>query len=291
MNNNPLVSIIIPLYNKELTISTTIETILKQTYKQFELIIVDDGSTDRSILKVKEFNDPRIKYFQKDNGGVSSARNSGISFANGEFVFLLDADDVIVKDAIERLVQLYKDFPTENVYVCNFNVMQNSEIIRDQVCTSKLRGVVTNPFKSIWSEEVFLRTGNTLIRKACLDKAGLFDERISFFEDLDFVLKLLRRNNVVYDPSIIFTYNMDSNELSSSPIKNENSWSSYAIFKGKSKYERKIIGITTFNIAFRCFKNKDYDYLKQLLIKHKKYLHIIIFAKFSKLIERKVLRF
>ena len=87
-------SIIIPLYNKELSVWATVESVLKQTYPYFELIIVNDGSTDRSLEIARQFTDNRITIIDVPNGGVSNARNIGISIANFEYITFLDADDL-----------------------------------------------------------------------------------------------------------------------------------------------------------------------------------------------------
>ena len=94
-NEMSKISVIIPLYNKESAIENTVSSVLKQTYKNFELIISDDGSTDNSssIIKRMALDDKRIKYFYKSNGGVSSARNYGLSKAVGDWVVFIDADD------------------------------------------------------------------------------------------------------------------------------------------------------------------------------------------------------
>ena len=86
-------SVVIPLYNKELSIINTIQSVLDQTFQNFEIVVVNDGSTDRSVEMVEQFNDPRIRIINKSNGGVSSARNRGIQEAKYELVAFLDADD------------------------------------------------------------------------------------------------------------------------------------------------------------------------------------------------------
>ena len=87
-------SVIIPLYNKEKSVSSTLQSVLNQTFKKFEVIVVDDGSTDGSYDVVKQFKDERIRLIQKENGGVSSARNRGIQETKYDHVAFLDADDV-----------------------------------------------------------------------------------------------------------------------------------------------------------------------------------------------------
>lgn len=102
---NKLISIIVPIYNVENYLQECLESILKQTYKNFEVLLVDDGSTDNSanICKLYVEKDKRFKYFFKENGGLSSARNFGISNSKGEFLSFVDSDDIISNDFLETL--------------------------------------------------------------------------------------------------------------------------------------------------------------------------------------------
>src|SRR5947207_15233453 len=88
-----LVSVIIPSYNRANILGETLDSVLAQSYTEFEAIVVDDGSTDRTPDVVAEYTDPRVRYFYKPNGGLSSARNFGLQLANGEFIAFLDSDD------------------------------------------------------------------------------------------------------------------------------------------------------------------------------------------------------
>lgn len=97
-----MVSVVIPLYNKRQSIANTLQSVLSQTYSCFEIVVVDDGSTDDSAEIVRQFRDERIRLIQKENGGVCSARNLGIRESKGEFVALLDADDTLVPDCLEE---------------------------------------------------------------------------------------------------------------------------------------------------------------------------------------------
>ena len=93
MNGRILFSIIIPLYNKEKTVKRTLQSILTQSYRDFEVVVVDDGSKDKSYEVVKSIADNRVKLFSKTNGGVSSARNFGLQKAQGKWTMFFDADD------------------------------------------------------------------------------------------------------------------------------------------------------------------------------------------------------
>ena len=101
------VSIIVPIYNQEEFLNRCIDSVLNQTYKNIELILIDDGSTDASFEICKEYavDNEKVKVFMKKNGGVSSSRNLGLRKATGEFIFFLDADDAIEKNVIENLVK------------------------------------------------------------------------------------------------------------------------------------------------------------------------------------------
>lgn len=109
------ISIIIPIYNVAEYLDTTVNSSLNQTYKDIEIILVDDGSTDCSGLLCDEFKkkDDRIKVIHKENGGLSSARNAGVGRANGNYVLFLDGDDYLRNDAVERLVEVLKDYPSD----------------------------------------------------------------------------------------------------------------------------------------------------------------------------------
>lgn len=101
----PLVSIIIPTFNREKTIFKTISSCLMQTYKNLEILIIDDGSNDNTKFKIDQIKDKRVKYFYKENGGVSSARNFGIEKASGIFISLLDSDDYYFPNKIELAIK------------------------------------------------------------------------------------------------------------------------------------------------------------------------------------------
>ena len=105
---NPLVSVIIPIYNVEKYINKTINSVINQTYKNLEIILVNDGATDNSLEICKKYNeiDSRIMIIEKENGGLSSARNAGLDVAKGEYISLIDGDDFIESHFIEYLLSL-----------------------------------------------------------------------------------------------------------------------------------------------------------------------------------------
>lgn len=104
----PLVTVIVPIYNNEKYIDTCLEAVVHQSYENLQIILVDDGSTDQTYEMCRVYEDSRILLLQKENGGASSARNMGLNYAEGEYVYFADSDDYLEKHAIEKLVQTAK---------------------------------------------------------------------------------------------------------------------------------------------------------------------------------------
>ena len=125
---NDLVSVIVPIYNKENLISRCIESLIRQKYINIEIILVDDGSTDKSLAICQKYEkkDTRIKTYHKDNGGISSARNYGIAKARGEWISFVDADDYVENDYIKLLIQNCNDV---DLVVCNCYMLTNNKKI------------------------------------------------------------------------------------------------------------------------------------------------------------------
>ena len=105
MPEKPLVSVIIPTYNRAHTLGRSIGSVLRQTYRNFELVVVDDGSTDETKAFVEELGDPRIKYFYKPNAGATAARNYGVARASGTWVMYLDSDDELLPECIDTMLE------------------------------------------------------------------------------------------------------------------------------------------------------------------------------------------
>ena len=116
-----MISVIIPLYNKEKCIRKTIDSILNQKgFSDFEIVVVDDGSTDESCRIVETISDNRVVLYHKKNGGVSSARNYGALLAKGNWITFLDADDLFYPDALSIFQNLISRYPDDELFVANF---------------------------------------------------------------------------------------------------------------------------------------------------------------------------
>ena len=201
-----MISVVIPLYNKAQSFPYTLCSVLNQTYNDFEVVVVDDGSTDGSADCVKQYEDSRIRLIRQENKGVSSARNTGIREAKGEYVCFLDADDAWAPDYLSTLVALISDYPDKGLYCLGFKERYKTDE-EEMICQrNTYRGVVENPWKTnyrIW-------TGSVSAKRARILKVGLFDERMNYGEDLDMWWRLILDGGLVIDTSCHAFYNQDT---------------------------------------------------------------------------------
>jgi glycosyltransferase involved in cell wall biosynthesis len=122
INEKPFFSVVIPLYNKERYIRNTIESVLSQTFQDFEVVVVNDGSKDNSAKILEELSDDRIRVIHQDNTGVSAARNRGIKESKAEYIALLDADDTWFVSFLERIHKLIGMFPEAGLYATAYKI-------------------------------------------------------------------------------------------------------------------------------------------------------------------------
>jgi len=212
---NPIeFSVIIPLYNKEISIASTIDSVLKQTHTNFELIIVNDGSTDQSIIVAQSFNDSRIKIINKENGGVSSARNLGIAFSQFQFVVFLDADDIWVPFCLDEFCKLINEFREAQVFCTNYNMtgrnLKGSDrryYVEDYYYTSAY-------YLARWSIPIML-TGCVTVRRDLFTKVGNFNQHISHGEDIDMWQRLAKGARIAKSEKITTIYRTDTENRAS----------------------------------------------------------------------------
>lgn len=202
-------SIVIPLYNKQKSIVKTIQSVLMQTYPHYEIIIVDDGSTDNSVNQVKKLTDSRIRLIQKHNAGVSSARNRGIQEAKYEYIALLDGDDVWDKHYLEEQVKLIHDFPDAKMWGVNYaDICDGNVFPYCQGVASDFRGYVNNYFGTTHGDLFW--TSAIVLKKDITECTDLFDERMAYSEDMDLWYRIILHSKVVFYNKVLAYYNKDA---------------------------------------------------------------------------------
>ncbi|MFH6997205.1 glycosyltransferase family 2 protein [Flavobacterium sp. FlaQc-57] len=210
-------SVIIPLYNKENFIENTIQSVLDQTFQDFEIIVINDGSTDKSEEKLMQFKDPRIRYYSKKNEGVSIARNLGITFANANFITFLDADDYWYPDFLKVMFDYCTRFIKQKVFTTAIEIETSESTFLAQYSINKASNFESvNYFKASKKESAIL-TSATVFNKEVFDKVGVFDPTIKSGQDTDLWIRIGLIYPVLFIWQVLVRYTHDENSLSKKP--------------------------------------------------------------------------
>ncbi|MFD2542148.1 glycosyltransferase family 2 protein [Lacinutrix gracilariae] len=267
----PLFSIIIPLYNKENFIVKTVQSALKQNFKDFELIIVNDGSTDASIERLNSLTDSRIKIFTIKNQGVSHARNYGIEKANADYIAFLDADDLWLPNHLEQLKKLAEDFPNCGLYA-NAYVKKMGKITLESHyidIPKAFNGIVSDYFKSSMYSCIAW-TSAVMVPKNILQDCNGFDENITLGagEDTDLWIKIALQHPVAFNNNVTAIYNLHADNRISNSNTNLRNFINLDVYEAAAKNNaslKKYIDLNRFSIA-----------LQYKLVGNKKQMHLYL---------------
>ena len=216
------ISVIIPVYNVEQYLEKCLDSILNQTYKNIEIILVNDGSIDKSGVICDEYSRKynNIKVFHKENGGVSSARNLGITVAKGEYITFADPDDFLNKDMYKILYENAKNYNSD-ITICSVNEIREN-VIATEDNTGKInkyskKDAINGYFNDIYPfNHNYL--WNKLFKRAMFDEIKL-NEKITYQEDSEIMIKLLNLSeNIIYVGIPLYNYDLRLGSLSSGNI-------------------------------------------------------------------------
>jgi glycosyltransferase involved in cell wall biosynthesis len=207
-------SVVIPLYNKEKSILRAINSVLHQSEQDFELIVVNDGSSDQSAALVANLSDhKKIRLINQDNAGVSAARNRGIIEAKSELIAFLDADDEWHPDFLKTILEMKSQFPDGSVFSTLYSVQeQTGELTLPNVAPffeSGYRGFIENYLNVIRSVLPFDSSSFAVTKKA-FQEIGGFPVGINFGEDVDTFIRLSMRHKIVYINKSLAIYHCDA---------------------------------------------------------------------------------
>ena len=213
------ISVIIPTYNRGNIISNSIKSVLNQTYKNLEIIIVDDGSTDNTKEEVDKIGDEKIRYIKLEkNLGGSNARNIGIKNSKGRYISFQDSDDIFYPDKLEKQIKNIIN-KNSNLDFCKINVIQNStysyyipNILQEK---SVLEG---NIFDELTSKGNFISTQAIVVRKKFIEKY-LFDPKMPRLQDYDVILRMIPKVKISYTNEVLVDLHLQNDSLTRSPIK------------------------------------------------------------------------
>jgi glycosyltransferase involved in cell wall biosynthesis len=239
-----MISVVIPLYNKEKSVRATLESVRAQSYTDWECIVVDDGSTDKSLNVVQDYirrvNSEElivnsIHVIHKENGGVCSARNRGIEEAKGEYIALLDGDDQWDKEYLAEQVKMIRDFPEAAMWGINFAELNHGKLIRklETDLPDGYRGYVENYFQMPKRISDLFCSSSVVIRRKTFDMVGMFDERIKYSEDSDMWFRIIANNPVAFYDKYMVWYLYDAENRAMNRTRLLKYWLPYFVEKYK----------------------------------------------------------
>jgi teichuronic acid biosynthesis glycosyltransferase TuaG len=236
MEAAPLVSVIMPVYNAERYVAMAIQSVEDQTYSNWELLIVDDGSTDNSKNIILEFKDPRVKYFFQSNAGVSAARNTGLLNRKGEYICFLDADDQLTIDSIAMRIALFQERPGVKIvdgYVDFYDANMNSI---SRTWKPNTKGRVMSSILRL-KEDAFCNI--SWLIKTVPGFYYAFEEDLTHCEDLYFFVSVAETGDYDFVRSPVYRYRLSRG----SSMNNSD-----GLAKGYWQYYKKVT--TTFSHKF-----------------------------------------
>lgn len=223
IHSAPLVSVVIPTYNRARTIRKALDTALEQTYQNIEIIVVDDGSTDETE-NVLAFYEGRIRYFKQANQGASAARNRGIREARGKYIAFLDSDDQWLPNKLEKQIALLESQPDLSFVACLSTVEKRTYAGYEDHASQFIRFIV-QPFTQNMTRYV--------VRRDCFEQHGYFDPTLQGPEDWELWLRFLQRGcRFGYVPEPLMIYVSSDDSISSRP---------YAMLSGEKVIRQRYV--------------------------------------------------
>ena len=208
------VSVVIPLFNKEQYIGRTLQSVVTQTMRSFEILVIDDGSSDRGVDIVRDFKDARIRLIQQQNAGVSAARNRGISEARSDLIAFLDADDEWTPEFLETIIKLQMKYPEAGIYAAAYNtVMPDGRILPTESKTApseSCESIFFNYFKATLQGKAAMHVSAVCIPARIFHELGGFLVGEKFGEDLEMFCRIAMRYPVAFSRNIGALYYLDA---------------------------------------------------------------------------------
>ena len=213
VEQDPLVSIIIPNYNHAQYVGDAIWSVLTQEYRNFEIIVVDDGSTDNSRDVITQFGD-KVQYIHQKNAGLSAARNTGIKASKGVLIGVLDADDMYESIFLSTLVVTLQENPDADGVYCGYQFVDHKNNLLPQI---EARPVDHDKLYDALLDGNFFVPESIFLRRYVYDNVGLFDETLRACEDWDVWLRVTKKYKIVHSPNILTRHRILPGSMSTDP--------------------------------------------------------------------------
>ena len=263
----PYFSVVISIYNKEKHIQSTIESVLVQTFGDFEIVVVNDGSTDVSEAVVKSINDERIHYYSQENKGASAGRNAAISKATGTYIALLDADDLWAPNYLETIHTLIQSYPNEQVFATAVTIETSGGKKPSVYSINSIQENATyvlNYFESSYINTL-LTSSSTVVHRSVFEKVGTYDTSIKSGQDTDLWIRIGIHYKVVFINKSLVTYRYWQQSLSNitKNITDKPKYDAYVELEAKHPAMKKFIDLNRFSMAILSKLGNDQESFKR----------------------------
>ena len=286
-------SVIMPAYNAALYIKNSINSVLNQTFGDFEILIVDDGSTDDTKEIVNSVKDDRIHYIYQRNGGVSSARNTGISNAKGEYICFLDADDLWKPNHLEVIEKLIEKYPAADVFLTGHEILLRDGRFVTRACPEvSCDAQIDNMFEYIVKHGYFFHTNSMACKKITFDDVGLFEIGVKNGEDDDMWYRLFSYYSTAVSSTVTTVYVRENSRATVNRVfvddwvflrRVDGIMSSSRVSEEKKVYLRRLLEQRKLSFVRHCILSgdkktvrKQIKLIDKSLVKKKKYFETLI---------------
>ena len=266
-------SVVIPLYNKGKYIKKTIDSVLAQTFPDFEIIVVNDSSTDNGRGIVESYEDDRVILYNKQNEGVSEARNFGISKATHPFIAFLDADDIWLSNYLQNIYELIIRYPEAGIYASSYFSVNNEgcKCVVSSLKDFPKYSIIKDYFKySYYNGKSLCITSAICVKKTILQSRDLFRKGIGRGEDIDLGLRICLTLPVAFcnEPMMLYSESTP-NSLSANytSIDDEFPYLEWLNYRNESPFFKKYVVLVIYMAAKNAFLHSDYQTCYAYLLK------------------------
>lgn len=262
----PYFSIVIPVYNKENFVVKTIESVFDQTFTDYEIIIINDGSTDQSEAKISAIKDNRIKYYSKKNEGVALARNFGIEKATADYICFLDADDYWYPAFLEMMHRFTSELPEQKVFAAAIEIETKNKTIPAYYSITPTSDFEIVNFFNASQKECVLWTSSVCIHKSVFEKVGDFDTKIKHGEDTELWIRIGLQFPIVFIRKILTRYVYDDKSISrnSNYYFEQYTFDKYSLEEKQNPALKKYMDLNRFSAVIKCKLHGDWKTAKEI---------------------------
>ncbi len=257
----PRFSVVISVYNKEKYIYNTLQAVLRQTFQDFEIVVLDDGSTDNSREEILKIKDKRLRFFSEENKGAGAGRNFVIKKAVGDYIALLDADDYWYPFYLSEQNKLIEKYPNEAVFATAQEIKKGKHAYpKEYALTQEKKHLLVNYFEASTLASV-LHSSSTVLKRDIFKKVGYYNSTIKSGQDTDLYIRVGLAYPVVFSLKICSSYRISENSLfkSSSSLEEKIKLDRYAKLENENPALKKFLDLNRFSLAVFAKKNNDKD--------------------------------